>query len=505
MTMQLRDTSSSELGRYVIGEYLGQGSSSDVFKVVDAATKKDYVLKQISFESLGEEEQRRAKKEILVMNDVDHPNIVKFHESFSGATSVNIVMEYCATTLEELIERQGKEVGQPFPKDVIIEWMAELLSGLAYLHSRRIIHRDIKTSNIFLSETNHAKLGDFGACTVLTSASVAACSMIGTPLYFSPEVCAEETYDERSDVWSLGVVFYEMCTLRHPFEADHLPGLIQQILTKEVAPFSVELDSRFEDIVLKMLSKDPRERPTAQDIIDNHLVVPLSHPSHPSQKPSTSRLIQEYYGPELLVAKKSRTPASSSETQLSAEMQPQPQQGPPQEHRQVRQENNKQQSPGREIQLPAKIAINKAEGAKKEELPKKRVGKETGRELNLEERMEAMKRIKNAKSKIDMAVLRENMRRRRSEIFRELNVAHTDGIPVVVELQGELVSAKVNDVSRTDLAKKPLNSRPNSSFVEDISAVLDSHSRGGARIDLNELEDAVLLLGQYKLDNYGLC
>ncbi|EKF32920.1 serine/threonine-protein kinase Nek1, putative,protein kinase, putative, partial [Trypanosoma cruzi marinkellei] len=215
--MQLLDTSVPDLERYIIGEYLGEGSTGIVFRVSDALTKKDYVLKQISLESVGNEERLRAKKEILVMNDVDHPNIVKFRESFSGANSVNIIMEHCESTLEELIEQRQADGGEPFPEDVIIEWMAELLCALAYLHSRSILHRDIKTSNIFITRKNHVKLGDFGVCTVLTSTSVAARSMIGTPLYFSPEVCEEEPYDQRSDVWSLGVVFYEMCTLRRPF------------------------------------------------------------------------------------------------------------------------------------------------------------------------------------------------------------------------------------------------------------------------------------------------
>ncbi|RNF03998.1 serine/threonine-protein kinase NEK1 [Trypanosoma rangeli] len=305
--MQLRDTSAPELARYIIGEYLGEGSTGTAFKVTDAVTGKHYVLKQISLESIGDEEKLRAKKEILVMNGVDHPNIVRFRESFSGTNSVNIVMEHCASTLEELIGRQQAEGGQPFPEDIIIEWMAELLCALAYLHSRSIVHRDLKTSNIFLTEKNHVKLGDFGVCTVLTSTSVAAHSMIGTPLYFSPEVCEGEDYDQRSDMWSLGVVFYEMCTLRHPFEAQHLPGLIQQILTKAVTPFNTGLDARFEAIVRGMLNKDPRDRPTAQDLIDNHLVVPVSHPSHPSQKPSRGRLIQQYYGPELAFSRERGT------------------------------------------------------------------------------------------------------------------------------------------------------------------------------------------------------
>ncbi|KEG13754.1 putative serine/threonine-protein kinase Nek1, putative,protein kinase [Trypanosoma grayi] len=493
--MQLRDTSAPDLKRYIIGEYLGQGSTSDVFNVTDALTKKEYVLKQMSLESMGDAERLRVKKEILVMNDVDHPNIVKFRESFSGDNSVNIIMENCECTLEELIERQQDAGGQPFPEEAIIEWMAELLCGLAYLHSRRIVHRDIKTSNIFLTEKNHVKLGDFGVCTVLTSATVAAHSMIGTPLYFSPEVCEEEAYDERSDVWSLGVVFYEMCTLRRPFEAAHLPALIQQILTKDVAPFNTGLDTRFEEIVRRMLSKDPRDRPTAQDLIDKHLVVPPSHPSHPSQKPSRSRLIQQYYGPEIDL------PPAPSGGQVAVGQQQQQQR---QQQQQLLQKQDNEKNERKNVP-PTKAVTPKAKAKKRDPIEKRRPGnKEVGKELNAEERIDAMKRIKNAKSKINMTELRENMLRRRSQLFGEMDASLRDGIPVVIELQPSLLSPGTLDIQRDGSSDCSATVRPKSSFLDDIAAVIRNHSSGGVTIDLEQLEDAASLLCQYKLTNHGL-
>ncbi|ESL08798.1 serine/threonine-protein kinase NEK1 [Trypanosoma rangeli SC58] len=499
--MQLRDTSAPELARYIVGEYLGEGSTGTVFKVIDAGTGKRYVLKQISLESIGDEEKLRAKKEILVMNGVDHPNIVKFRESFSGTNSVNIVMEHCASTLEELIGRQQAEGGQPFPEDIIIEWMAELLCALAYLHSRSIVHRDLKTSNIFLTEKNHVKLGDFGVCTVLTSTSVAAHSMIGTPLYFSPEVCEGEDYDQRSDMWSLGVVFYEMCTLRHPFEAQHLPGLIQQILTKAVAPFNTGLDVRFEAIVRGMLSKDPRDRPTAQDLIDNRLVVPVSHPSHPSQKPSRGRLIQQYYGPELTIGRErmTRFPPLDERVRGGAV-------GERQETRQPLSTPQGQHPCEGEWQPsgPKGSAQSEVKKCSKVVPSRKNVGKGAGKELSPEERVEAIKRIKGAKSKINMVELRQNMLRKRFKLFDGLNALPTDDVPIVIELQQSLQSARVSEAAPVDLPGGSPTVRPKSKFIEDIAAVFELHSAGGVKIALDELEDAASLLCQYKLSNYGL-
>ncbi|TPP50633.1 Protein kinase domain family protein [Leishmania donovani] len=281
---------------YEVFEHLGSGATSDVYRVVNKTNNRTYVLKKMSLANMSDEEQLRAKQEIIVMDNVDHPNIVKFRESFMDPAdnSVDIIMEYCEFgTLEDLIERQRYE-GRPFPTDVLLEWMAELLCGLSHIHSNRILHRDLKTSNIFVTSKNHLKLGDFGVCTILSNPNAKAESMIGTPLYFAPEVCNSDPHDERSDVWSLGVVFYEMCTLRRPFEAGNLFTLIQLILESDIEPFGNGVDGSLEGLVRQMLDRDPSRRPTAQELIDVHLEVPVSHPSHPSQKPGKARATDEW-------------------------------------------------------------------------------------------------------------------------------------------------------------------------------------------------------------------
>nr|CCC89769.1 putative serine/threonine-protein kinase Nek1 [Trypanosoma congolense IL3000] len=501
--MRPRDTSAQELKRYVIEKALCLGGGTDVFKVREVSTDKPYVLKQMSLVSMGAEERKRVLKEIYVMSDVNHPNVVKFRESFSGNSSVNIIMEYCKCSLEELIVLQQEE-GFPFPEEVIIEWMVELLSGLAYLHSRRIIHRDIKTSNIFVTEKNHLKLGDFGVCTVLTKTSVAASSMVGTPLYFSPEVCGGEAYDMRSDVWSLGVVFYEMCTLRRPFDAKHLSGLMHQILTQDVAPFDTGLDSRLEEIVLRMLCKEPRDRPTSQDLIDNHLVVPCSHPSHSTQRPSHGRLIQRYYGPELFFscdAAPSWGNGGLDESKVG------PSQAKPTYRKKVEQV---QQPPLRIKSVPpaaTRVPLHEPASVRKNFFPQKPpVACDRGRELSAQERAEAMERIKCAKSRINMAELRRSMQQRRLELLGAEGANVTDDIPIVIELKSEKQqqSQKLQD-NETDAAQeKPRPSQHCPSFLDDIAAVVERHSSGGVKIELDQLDAAASLLCQYKVTNHGI-
>jgi NIMA (never in mitosis gene a)-related kinase 1/4/5 len=102
--------------------------------------------------------------------------------------------------------------------------------ALEYVHGRKVLHRDLKTQNIFLTGNNTVKLGDFGISKVLENTNRAAMTVVGTPYYMSPEVCQNSPYSYKSDVWALGCVLYELCTLKHAFSADNLLGLVYKIV-----------------------------------------------------------------------------------------------------------------------------------------------------------------------------------------------------------------------------------------------------------------------------------
>ena len=548
---------------YEVFEHIGSGASGDVYRVVYKPTGHNYVLKKMSLANMSDEEQLRAKQEIIVMDEVDHPNVVKFRESFSDPVdnTVDIVMEYCEFgTLEGLIERQRYE-GHPFPTDVLLEWMAELLCGLAHIHSKRILHRDLKSSNIFVTSKNHLKLGDFGVCTILGFPNAKAESMIGTPLYFAPEVCNNEAYDERSDVWSLGVVFYEMCTLRRPFEGDNLFSLIQQILESEIPPFNNGVSSSLEGLVRLMLDRDPTRRPTAQELIDVHLEVPPSHPSHPSQKPSTGRLLQQFSGPELHYTKPWPPPAGTivpgnapkkatmnsatgewihtggaldvfvelertthgigkgrkaeSGAKLAAPAASASASASSASHASPRSAASASKAKSKK---PAKrVAITRPATAPSAKHPPGHVSHHVPRHTpKTPTKSPATKPRKedtlNTPASFTMRDLQLDIQRRRSQMFGDDANALTNDVPVVIELPNGGSFAQALDTIRSsrglsDTRGSSLDEatvKEASSFLADIAAVLDKHTANGKRIELEYLDDAACLLSQYKFLNYGL-
>ena len=124
------------------------------------------------------------------------------------------------------------------------------------------MHRDIKTSNIYLTGSNTIKLADFGISKVLEATADQALTVVGTPYYMSPEICENKAYTYASDIWSLGCLLYELCTLEHAFQADNLLGLVFKIVKDQAEPIPSRYSADLADLVKTMLSKDVSARPT---------------------------------------------------------------------------------------------------------------------------------------------------------------------------------------------------------------------------------------------------
>ena len=128
--------------------------------------------------------------------------------------------------------------------------------ALEYVHQRKIIHRDIKTQNVFLTGSNTIKVGDFGISKVLENTASQAMTVVGTPYYMAPESCQSQPYTSKSDVWALGIIVYELCTLKQPFQADNLLGLVMKIVTEEPDPIPSNYSPELQELLSKMMTKD---------------------------------------------------------------------------------------------------------------------------------------------------------------------------------------------------------------------------------------------------------
>lgn len=249
---------------------LGQGSFGTVFKVrrkgkASPADRNIYVMKQINISSMDRRGQQDAINEVHILASLDSPFIVKYFDSFVEHKVLNIVMEFCEKgDLSKLIKAQ---MGRLLPEPRIWSFFLQMCLGLEYLHSKKILHRDIKSMNVFMAKEDSLRIGDLGVAKVLSNTAAFAHTMVGTPYYLSPELCEERPYNVKSDVWALGCVLYEMCTLRHPFDAHNQGALVLKIIRGSFAPVSSQYSTELREMLAGCLCKDYRRRLSIKNVL----------------------------------------------------------------------------------------------------------------------------------------------------------------------------------------------------------------------------------------------
>lgn len=252
---------------------LGKGAFGKAYLVKNTERDELCVVKQIETLTMGKKEKEEAVKEAMLLKRMDHNNIVRFQEVFMTRKGrLCIVMDYAdAGDVHSEIKRRD---GQLIPEAQILEWFVQVCFALKHVHDRKVLHRDIKTQNIFLMSTGQVKLGDFGIAKVLEFTEGMAKTMVGTPYYLSPELIEEQPYNAKSDVWSLGVVLYEMTTLKHPFDADSLVVLASKILRDQYPPPDAMYSEDLQTLIRSMLSKAAVVRPYVKDILTRRFLRP---------------------------------------------------------------------------------------------------------------------------------------------------------------------------------------------------------------------------------------
>lgn len=266
--------------RYEVVKRLGKGNFGTAFLVRDrrlrsrvAEGESDLkVLKEISVGDLAPDETVDAVSEAKVLSKLNHPGIVKFHDSFIDGESFCIVTEYCeGGDLDAKINEVAK-TKKHLEEKVILDWFVQLVLAVHYMHTRRVLHRDLKSRNIFL-KGNVVKIGDFGISKILMGTADLASTFTGTPYYMSPEVLKHEGYNSKSDVWSIGCILYEMCALCHAFDGKSLMAVMYKIVEGEPPKLPDQYSNEFSRVLNLMLNRDPEKRPSATDLLKEPLLA----------------------------------------------------------------------------------------------------------------------------------------------------------------------------------------------------------------------------------------
>ena len=257
---------------YIIKQTLGKGSYGIVYKVQKKNTNEIYVIKQIALRGLSQKEIDEVRQEAKILSSINSDFVVKYYDSFEENDNINIVMEYCDEgDLNDFIIKK-KESQTLIEEDLIWNFFIKITIGLAHIHQMKILHRDLKTMNIFLKNGFQVKIGDLGVAKILLKNSFAK-TLIGTPYYLSPEICQEKPYNDKSDVWALGCILYELCTFKHPFDAKSQGALILKIMNNTPENVNNTYSKDLCNLIHLLLEKESEKRPSCKDILNLDFIV----------------------------------------------------------------------------------------------------------------------------------------------------------------------------------------------------------------------------------------
>ena len=251
---------------------LGEGAYSTVFKVKRNIDNKIYALKKVKLLNLSEKEKENSLNEARILASVKSNFVVSYKEAFFDEkdNTLCIIMEFAdrGDLYQKIV--QHKKSAILFEESDIWRIFIQLVKGLKSLHDLKILHRDMKSANVFLFSNGSAKLGDLNVSKVAKRGL--GYTQTGTPYYASPEVWKDKPYDNKSDVWSLGCVLYEMITLRPPFRAQNMEGLYNKVCKGQFSRIPDKFSEDLSKIVQYLLQVNPILRPSCEQIL-NHPII----------------------------------------------------------------------------------------------------------------------------------------------------------------------------------------------------------------------------------------
>ena len=251
---------------------LGEGAYSTVYKVKRIVDNNIYALKKVKLLNLSEKEKQNSLNEVRLLASIKSNFVISYKEAFFDEkdSTLGIVMEFAdrGDLYQKIVEH--KKSAMFFEETDIWRIFIQLVKGLKALHDLKILHRDLKSANVFLLSDGTAKLGDLNVSKVARRGL--GYTQTGTPYYASPEVWKDQPYDNKSDIWSLGCVLYEMITLRPPFRAQNMEGLYNKVIKGQFSRIPDRFSNELFEIVKLLIQINTDSRPSCDEILRNPII-----------------------------------------------------------------------------------------------------------------------------------------------------------------------------------------------------------------------------------------
>jgi len=261
------------LNDFELGKELGKGAFGSVTIVKRKEDQKIYAMKRVKIGRLSQKEKLNSFNEVRILASIEHKNIIGYKEAFfdDKSKTLNIVMEYADGGD---LNTQIKEIKQKklfFEEKQIWSTLIQILEGLNYLHKSSIIHRDLKSANIFLTKDGIVKIGDLNVSKILTK-MVTTNTQTGTPYFASPEIWNDQPYDYKCDIWSVGCIIYEMASLHVPFRGLSMQNLYKNVLRGIYQQIPFRYSDDLKQIIKSILVVNPKKRPSAKELLENPII-----------------------------------------------------------------------------------------------------------------------------------------------------------------------------------------------------------------------------------------
>ena len=259
-----RDNKIIETKKYKMEKHLFNNDfDRKIYELICLDTNKKFAVKVIPKKRLHQKEIKKILNLLEVIKSLDHPNIIKHDHYFEDDNNIYIILELISSiSFKDYLQKENNNIE-------IKKYILKLIKGLQYLHSNKIIHRNLKLDNIYLTNNKELKIGGLDLAVKLNFEGEKRKSIIGTPLYMAPELLKEKEYSYEVDIWALGIIIYQILIGKTPFETNDFSELLQKVKRMEYT-FPINIDNDAKDLISKILVEDPLKRLTLDKILEHN-------------------------------------------------------------------------------------------------------------------------------------------------------------------------------------------------------------------------------------------